>query len=105
MTWAHQKQVVEQLSALGLAKKREARHLRVNLKRWMGSYVGSLDTVAWTFAIGSWWAAGRLPAGGKSNGRRALIGVINASWLAWQLANREVRWKPPEPRSPTNGKQ
>lgn len=91
MTWAQQKQFVERLSALASEKRRQARHARGNLKLWLRSSVGSLDTLAWTFAVGAWWAAGRSSTSETGTRRRSMIAAINAFWLTWELAHRRVK--------------
>jgi hypothetical protein len=90
MTWAQQRQLVKSLSDRAQDKRREARHVRDNLTVWMTSSLGSLETLAWVFAMGSFWAAGRSTAAANGGERRSLIAAVNTSLLAWQLVNRQV---------------
>jgi hypothetical protein len=90
MSWAQQRQHVNSLSDQALGKIRDARRVRDELNGWMTSYLGSLETLAWVFATGSLWAAGRSTAVESSATRRSLIAVVNTSLLAWQLVNRQV---------------
>jgi hypothetical protein len=90
MSWAQQRQHVNSLSEQALGKIRDARRVRDELKSWTSSYLGSLETLAWVFAIGSFWAAGRSTPVESSATRRSLIAVVNTSLLAWQLVNRQV---------------
>jgi hypothetical protein len=97
MTWAKQRQLVKMLSDRAQEKRRQARHVRGNMKAWMSSYLGNLETLAWIFAMGSFWAAGRSPAKENSAARRSMMAAINTSLLAWQLVNRQVNI--PQPTS------
>ncbi len=105
MTWTQQKQFVDMLSARASEKKREARHARGNLKLWLRSSVGSLDTLAWTFAVGAWWAAGRSSVPETAARRRSMITAINSFWLAWELAHRRVTLAQPRADNPAAGQR
>ena len=105
MTWTQQKQFVEMLSARASEKKRQARHARRNLKLWLGSSLGSLDTLAWTFAVGAWWAAGRSSTSETGTRRRSMIAAINAFLLTWELAHRQVRLAQSKADNPADGQR
>jgi hypothetical protein len=90
MSWAQQRRHVNSLSDRALGKIRDARRVRDELNGWMTSYLGSLETLAWVFALGSFWAAGRSTPVESSSTRRSLIAVVNTSLLAWQLVNRQI---------------
>lgn len=105
MTWTQQKQLVEMLSARASEKKRQARRARGNLKLWLGSTLGSLDTLAWTFAIGAWWAAGRTSAPETTAIRRSVVAAFNAVWLAWQFINRQVKLAQPNADNAVEGQR
>jgi hypothetical protein len=90
MTWAQQRQRVKSLSDRAQDKKRDARRVRGKLKGWMAGYLGRFETLAWVFAMGSLWAAGRSSASESSATRRSLIAGINTALLAWQLVSRQV---------------
>jgi hypothetical protein len=100
MTWTQQKQFVDMLSARASEKKREARHARGKLKLWLRSSVGSIDTLAWTFAVGAWWAAGRTSTPGTAARRRSMIAAINTFWLTWELVHRQVKLVQPRADNP-----
>jgi hypothetical protein len=91
MTWTQQRQLVKALSARVQEKKRDAVRVHGNLKAWTTNYLGSPETLAWMFALGSFWAAGRSPETVSSAKRRSLVATINTSLLAWQLVNRQVK--------------
>jgi hypothetical protein len=105
MTWTQQKQFVEMLSARASEKRRQARHARGNLKLWLASSLGSLDTLAWTFAVGAWWAAGRSSTPQTVARRRSMIAAINSFWLAWELVHRRVKLAQPKADYPAEGKR
>ena len=105
MTWAQQKQFVERLSALASEKRRQASHARRNLKLWLRSSLGSLDTLAWTFAVGAWWAAGRSSTPETGARRRSMIAAINAFWLTWELAHRRVKLAQSRADNPAEGRR
>jgi hypothetical protein len=63
----------------------------------MTGYLGSVETLAWLFAMGSFWAAGRSTAAESSTTRRSLVATINTTLLAWQLINRQVTLAQPAP--------
>ena len=105
MTWAQQRQLVKSLSDGVQDKKTEARRVRGNLRGWMSSYLGSIETLAWAFAMGSLWAAGHSPPAEVGAARRSLISVVNTSLLAWQLVNRQVELAQPAAELPSDGQQ
>lgn len=105
MTWAQQRQLVNSLSDGAEEKRREARRVRGNLRGWMSSYLGSIDTLAWVFAMGSLWAAGNLPPAKVGATRRTLISVLNTSLLAWQLVIRQMKLTQPAANPPFDGQQ
>jgi hypothetical protein len=84
-----------------MSKRREARRDRDNLKAWMASYLGSVETLAWLFAAGSFWAAGRSSAVESSTTLRSMIAAINTSFLAWQLVHRELKLAQPISGNPS----
>lgn len=90
MTWTQQRQLVKSLSDRAQNKRRKARHIRGNLKAWMTSYLGSVETVVWLFAAGSFWAAGRSSPVESGSARRSIMAVIHTSFLAWQLVHRQL---------------
>ncbi len=89
MTWTQQRQLVNSLSGQAQDRRREARLFRGKLKGWMTNYLGSVETLAWLFATGTFWAAGRSSAGASGGTRRSIVSVVNTSLLAWQLVNRQ----------------
>lgn len=95
MTWTQQRQRVDLLSDRAQAKRREARRVRSNLKGWMTSYLGSVETLAWLFAAGTFWAVGRSSAVESSATRRSIFAALNTSLLVWQLVNRRVKFARP----------
>jgi hypothetical protein len=105
MTWTQQKQLVEMLSERASDKKRQARRARGNLKLWLGSSLGGLDTLAWTFAIGAWWAAGRRSGPKTTAIRRSVVAGFNAVWLAWQFINRQVKLVQPNVENAVEGQR
>lgn len=90
MTWMQQRQLVNLLSDRAQGNTRDARRLRGKLKNRLSSYLGSPETLAWMFAIGSFWAAGGSSATKSSARRRSLFAAINTTLLAWQLVSRQV---------------
>ena len=105
MTWAQQRRLVNSLSDRADEKKREARRVRGSLRGWMSSHLGSIETLAWVFAMGSLWAVGRSPPGEVGATRRSLVSVVNTSLLAWQLVNRQLGLTQPAADPPSDGQQ
>lgn len=101
MTWTQQRQLVNSLSSRAQEKRLEARHVGGNLKGCMASYLGSVETLVWLFAAGSFWAAGRSTAVASSGTRRSMIAAINTSLLAWQLVHRQIELAQPIAVSPS----
>ena len=95
MTWTQQRQLVKSLSDQAQHKKRDAARIQSNLNEWMKSYLGSVETLVWLFAAGSFWAAGRSSVAASGATGRSMVSVINTSLLAWQLANRQIELAPP----------
>ena len=105
MTWAQQRQLVKSLSEGVQDKKAEARRVRGYLTGWMRSYLGSLEALAWVFAMGSLWAAGRSPPAEVGAKRRSLMSVVNTSLLAWQLVNRQMELVQSAADPPSDGQE
>ena len=105
MTWAQQRRLVNSLSDGVEEKKREVRRVRGNLRGWMSSYLGSIETLAWAFAMGSLWAVGHSPPGEVGATRRSLVSVVNTSLLAWQLVNRQLGLTQPAVDPPSDDQQ
>jgi hypothetical protein len=107
VTWTEQRRLVNLLSDRATGKRREAGRVGENLKAWMTSYIGSVETLVWLFAAGSFWGAGRSPVGKSSAARRSMIAAFNTSLLAWQLVHRQLELTrpkadiPPEEPRPT----
>jgi hypothetical protein len=101
MTWTQQRQLVNSLSDRAQDKKRDARRLRGKLKGWMSSYFGRPETLAWTFAMGSFWAAAGSSAAKSGATGRSLIAAINTGLLAWQLVHRQVILAQPAANQPS----
>ena len=92
MTWTQQRQRVNSLSNRAQEKRREARRFRGNLKGWMSSYLGSVETLAWLFAAGSFWAAGRSSVVAGGIARRSVVTAVNTSVLAWHMLHRQLKF-------------
>ena len=105
MTWTQQHQLVNSLADRALEKKHAARRIRGNLKAWTTNYLSSPETLAWIFASGCWWAAGRSSAQESGSKGRSMVAAINSSWLVWQLANRQFKMIPPRTDTPAEGQQ
>jgi hypothetical protein len=101
MTWLQQRRLVDSLSEQAQDKKRDAGRVRDKLKGWMTGYLGRLETLAWVFAMGSFWAAGRSSAAESSAKRRSLIATVNTTLLAWQLINRQIELAQPTAAHPS----
>jgi hypothetical protein len=105
MTWTQQRQLVKSLSGRVVEKKRDARRAHDDMKGWMSSYLGSLETLTWLFAVGSFLAAGRSSTAESGATRRALVAAINTSLFAWQLVNRQVVIARPSADQPSEGQR
>lgn len=90
MTWTQQRKLVKSLADQAQAKRCEARRVRGDLKGWLTGYLGSLETMAWMFAMGSYWAAGRSSTTNSGATPRSLLGFINSSLFAWQFLHRQI---------------
>ncbi|MGB5246624.1 MAG: hypothetical protein WBM54_05075 [Woeseia sp.] len=101
MSWSQQRQLVKSLADQAQDKKREASRVRGNLHNWVASYLGNVETLAWVFAMGTFFAAGRSPAAKSSATRRSMIAAVNTSLLAWQLVNRKVTLAQPAADQPS----
>lgn len=101
MKWTQQRRLVDLLSDRAQDKRREARRIRANLHGWTTSYLGSVETLVWLFAAGSFWASGRSSAAESSTTRGSMIAAINTSFLAWQLIHRQLKFAQPTADHPS----
>jgi hypothetical protein len=80
---------IARLSELADLRAKAKTKLSRDIRRWRRDVFSQVDTLAWSFAIGAWWATGqRAPA---ERLRDSVIGAANAIWLTGRVIMRRDR--------------
>jgi hypothetical protein len=104
VNWRTQKGRVERLSMLANEKADEALRRRAAFRLWRQRIFGGCDVLVWSFAAGTLWGLAKIGDRDSSQVRRTIIGITNASALAWRLANRSESGPVSDSETSTEGR-
>lgn len=93
--WKSQKARVQALAQRSRRLERWSKTNREMFKSWARS-LGEPEVIAWAFAGGLLWAAGRGSSKRRLKSSRSVMRLANSVLLAWQFVNRVKQVRLPE---------
>lgn len=100
MNWSDQAELVQRLSELAEAHRRESARLAAAIGEWRYRTFGRHGLQTWAFAAGAWWMARRSPRGSRTR-KLVTLATSNFMLFMWRMLNREV----PVPIPGSDGKR